>query len=213
MRRALPLALAASLVTGCALVSGLSDLDVGDAPLDAAADAARDVAPDRLVDATADVSTDAGSEADAPSDAPADVTDAATCTVSGSDFSTITSTCIAANPNFQGGTIPSASYALTDLYELKGSCSGYVAFTASGRLNVQVQGGTFTIEERVTINGVPTERRYTGTVSGSTMTLTQLCGPAAPTKWQLYVDVVAGKTLVLALKAGQPTQRFYWLQQ
>ena len=210
------LVVASSGVTGCALVSGLSDLDVG---------------PSSVTDAAIDVKTDAGFDAialDAPValdardgeagtvvDAAKDA-DAGACPVSGADPAAVQSTCTTGNPIFAAGAIPAGTYALTMIREFPQTCTGSVPVSATGLLLVAVQGSLYALEERLTINGVTTSRHYTATVSGTTMTVALTCGPAIPSnQWQLNVSAgTGGKTSLVVYKTSPPTdQRFFWTQQ
>jgi hypothetical protein len=207
------LALGCSLLGGCALVSGLSSLEVGYAPEDAAI-AETSVDASREADADADVTDpfDADASNDA-GDADADA-DASTCTVTGSNGSNIVSQCVTGNPIFQQGFIPPTSYTLTSLHDLKSGCNNYQPVAASGRLNVATQGSTYVLEERITIDGVTTERRYTATMANDAFKVTLTCGPPiATSQWPIYVGTMGGKTVIAVLKTAPSPQRFYWTQQ
>ena len=82
-------------------------------------------------------------------------------------------------------------------------------------MNVAVQGSTFYLQERLTINGVVSQRNYTATVNNTNTTVALTCGPAITGNvWQLNVSAPGGKTQLVVLKQGNPyDQRFFWLQQ
>ncbi len=209
-----PLVLVAA---GCAVVSGLSSLDIGagldGALVDASVDAKGEAA---IVDAKSDVA-DAKLDADAsPSvDAGIDANDAGSCPVVGTDPAAVQSVCVTGTPIFAAGTIPAGTYALTQVREFSTTCNGYVPLSVSGVLNIAVQGSTYQLQERLTINGVVSQRNYTATVNNTNMTVTLVCGPAIQSNlWQLNVSAQGGKTQFIALKQGTPyDQRFFWLQQ
>lgn len=208
------LVVAFSGVTGCALVSGLSDLDVAPSPV---ADASIDVVKgDASGDAPAlDVALPDVRDADALPDAAKDA-DAGACAVPGADPTTVQTTCTTGSPVYAAGSIPTGTYSLTQLREFPQTCNGYVPLSATGLLVVAGQGSQYAIEERLTINGVTTSRYYTGTVSGTTMTVTVVCGPSVPSnQWQLNVGAGGGgKASLVVYKTSPPTdQRFFWTQQ
>jgi hypothetical protein len=204
----------ASLTTftgGCALVSGLSDLDVGSTPV---VDASVDVV-DAAADALSDKNVVPFDAAPPPVDASKDVVDAAsTCAVTGTDPTPFPSQCSTGTAALQAGTIPSSTYYLASVREFPPDCTGYVAKTVTGSLYITSVGSTYAIQERLSINGVVTSRYYTATVSGTTMTVALVCGPPIPsTQWALFVSNQGGKTQLVVLKPTQPyDQRFFWQQ-
>jgi hypothetical protein len=202
---------------GCALVSGLSGLDVGGNDAAVAFDASVDVKP-KLDAAPPDGAADGATDAVAPPpiDAAADVTDVGPCAVSGPDPAPIQTSCVTGKPIFAAGTIPSGTYSLVILREFASSCGGFNPVPASGLLKITALGGSaYTLQERVTVNGVVTQRYYDATVSGTTMTVSLKCGPPILSKlWELNVSVVGGKTQFVAYQQGSPNDlRYFWLEQ
>lgn len=210
------LCVAPLLASGCALVSGLSSLDVGET-LDSGKDGTTiEAAVESGLDASiVDAPTDRDADAPPPVDAGKDADAAAACSVVGSDPLPFASVCTTANPIFQYTPIPAGTYELTSLREYLSTCNGYVPLQVTGVLNVVPSGPTYVLHERITINGTSTSRSYNANVSGTTMNVTVTCGPSiTTTAWPLYINTQGGKTTISVLKPDFTVdQRFIWTQQ
>lgn len=209
---------ASSGVAGCALVSGLSDLDVAtQAVVDASTDSGSDGGTDGPTALDGARDADAGGFDVVPlPDAGKDADAAPGCTVLGSDPTAVTTTCTTGSPFFSAGALPTGTYWLTQVREFPATCNGYQAVSATGLLLVAAQGSLFMLEERLTIGGVTTSRHYTATMNGTTMTVALTCGPAIPSNtWQLNLSQGSnGKTTFVVYKTSPPVdQRFFWTQQ
>ncbi len=170
--------------------------------------AAPDTSADTSIDASSDV-TDAG-------DVRADVLDAGSCPIADASGAAILTDCVDGSPNYQAGAIPDGFYTLKYLRSFN-NCSAFSPVVASGSLQIARQGTTdhYAMKERVTVDGVVSERYYDATLSssGTEMTVTVTCGSAvAPVgNWKLFITN-AGKTEFLVVKPPY-TQRHWWVQQ
>jgi hypothetical protein len=198
---------------GCALVSGLSDLDVGP-------ETTVDASVDRLTaDATKpETSTDAGIDSfviDA-SDAGDGSDGAPPCGPVLADAAVIQSTCSSFNPVFNTGALPTGDYSLIQARVYLNTCSGFTSFPASGQLTISGgDAGTYRLDERLVLNGTTTIRSYSAVVKGNAVDVKLLCGPAiGVTSWGLNVSSGGGgggKATVSFFKDDFITkQRFFW---
>lgn len=212
MVRALHLVIATTLscAAGCALVSGLSDLDVGDPsnPIDASVDQALDAPKlDGAVEANADAAV---FDASPP---PTDAGDAATCGPPAGDGPVISTSCITGTPLFGTGTIPTGVFDLSTLRFFQTSCTGFVSTTVSGRLVVTAQGSTLRFDERITMNNQAINRSYEAVVNGNAVDVKLLCGPPITvTSWGLNLTSGGGnKNAISFVKDdGQTKPRYIW---
>lgn len=200
---------ASAFVGGCALVSGLSDLDVGETPalIDSGSDA-RDgsVGLDAAAEAKADVALfDA---APPPSDAG---DGAVACGPPPGDGPAINTTCIVGTPIFATGALDAGAYDLVQVRVFQNSCNGFVPSSVTGRLVVTVQGSGYRLDERITTGGVPVTRSYTGVVNGNAMDVKLVCGPSiGTTSWGLNVTTGGGNKNMITFYKDDIKTRYFW---
>ncbi len=202
----------ASGLAGCALVSGLSSLDVGEGTT--VADASVDRRPDvATVDAsTVDVVVDAAGEAEAgPVDAGID---APSCGALLGGSATFATACTGVNPVFNNGALTPGSYELYALRDYGGNCGSFVSQQVAGRLVITNLGQKYRLDELIVTNGVPEARSWEAVVNGSALDVTQLCGtPVNDKSWGINVvpptDGGVG-TLLYFKDDGVKQLRYYW---
>lgn len=210
--RVLALVLSGAFLGGCALVSGLSSLDVGDAApvVDASVDRAADVGPKET--GTVDVvDSGGGTEAAPPIDAGVD---APSCGTLLGGSATFASACTGVNPVFNTGTLTPGSYELYALRDYGGNCGSFVSQQVAGRLVITNLGQKYRFDELIVADGIPEARSWEVVVSGSALDVTQLCGTAVADKsWGLNVipptDGGVG-TLLYFKNDGVKQLRYYW---